>query len=205
MFIMPFLQGMGTGAGLIIAIGAQNAFLLSQGIRGNYSLQIALLCSMCDAILITLGVSGLGTLVANNPDLARIAGWGGAAFLFWYGLGSLRSAFSGKALDLMQEQKKSLRAVLLATLGVTFLNPQTYLDTIVLLGAIGGQFEGHGRFVFGAGAITASLMWFFTLCFGARLLAPYFQSAKAWKVLDLCTCAIMWAIAASLVRGQIVL
>lgn len=203
MVLLPFLQGMGTGAGLIIAIGAQNAFILSNGLKGNYSLQIALLCSMCDALLITLGVSGLGTLISQNPQLASIAGWGGAAFLFWYGFGSLRSAFSGRALEVEEEQKKSLRSVLLACLGVTFLNPQTYLDTVVLLGAVGGQFEGHGRYIFGAGAISASLMWFFTLSFGSRLLTPYFRSPKAWKYLDLTTCTIMWLIAATLVRGQL--
>ncbi|NJB66803.1 L-lysine exporter family protein LysE/ArgO [Desulfobaculum xiamenense] len=166
-------------------------------------MQIALLCSMCDALLITIGVSGVGTLVVQNPGLASFAAWGGAAFLAWYGFGSLRSAFSGAAMDLEEGQARSLRSVLLATLGVTFLNPHTYLDTIVLLGSIGGQFPGHGRFLFGAGAVSASLIWFFTLSFGARLLAPLFRNPKAWQVLDLIICSIMWAIAASLIRGQL--
>ncbi|SKA71108.1 LysE/ArgO family amino acid transporter [Desulfobaculum bizertense] len=205
MLISPFIQGIGTGAGLIIAIGAQNAFVLSQGLQKNYPLQIATFCILADALLISLGISGLGTLITQHQGLASFAAWGGALFLFWYGLGSFRAAFSDKTLVATEDSRQSLKVVLLTASAVTFLNPQAYLDTVVLLGSIGGQFPGDGRYLFGAGALTASTVWFLSLSFGARLLRPFFQSARSWKVLDLTTCAIMWSIGGSLVYKQVAL
>jgi L-lysine exporter family protein LysE/ArgO len=186
---------MGTGAGLIIAIGAQNAFVLSQGVRKQHNWIVALVCSLCDSILIFLGAVGVGTAVAENPVLREVAGWGGAAFLTYYGARSLQAAFSTESLDIDRLGYASRRAVIVATLAVTLLNPHVYLDTLVLLGSISGQFEGNGRYFFAFGASSASFIWFFTLSLGGVLLAPFFQNKTAWKVLDLMVCATMWFIA----------
>ncbi len=197
--LMPFIQGFGIGGGLIIAIGAQNAFVLSQGVRRNYLLAIPLICSLCDMLLIAIGVAGVGTIVAQHPQITRIASWGGAAFLFWYGLRSLRSALRGEALEAGENTIRSLRSAILTTLAVTLLNPHVYLDTMILLGSISGQFEGNGRLLFGAGAMSASVVWFFSLSLGGRILTPLFQRPIAWQILDSLVCVTMWGIAASLV------
>ncbi len=197
--LLTFLKGLGTGAGLIIAIGAQNAFVLSQGVRKNHALTIALICSLCDVLLICIGISGVGSLIAQNAKLTTIATTGGAIFLFWYGLRSFLSAWKGGSIETDDNSLKSLKAVVIATLSVTFLNPHIYLDTVVLMGSISSKFTGTGRYVFGAGAITASFLWFFSLSFGGRALAPYFKEPAAWKFLDIMIGIIMWLIAISLI------
>lgn len=201
--MVAFFQGLGLSGGLIIAIGAQNAFVLSQGVRRNYPLQTAMVCSLCDAILMIIGISGVGTLVADNPQLARIATWGGAAFLLWYGSRSFRSALQGGSLDAQVEQIFSRRKLLLTTLALTLLNPHAYLDTIVLIGGISGQLAASERYLFGAGAISASILWFFSLSFGAGLLAPLFRKPIAWRCLDGVVCLTMWTIAALLLWPQL--
>lgn len=201
--MLTFFQGMGLGGGLIIAIGAQNAFVLSQGVRRNYPLQTALVCSLCDATLIFIGISGVGALVASNPQLAQLATWFGALFLFWYGSRSFRSALRGGSLETNAEQKLSRRKLLLTTLALTLLNPHVYLDTVVLLGSISGQLADSERYMFGAGAISASILWFFSLSLGAGLLAPLFRKPIAWRYLDGFVCLTMWAIACSLLWPQL--
>lgn len=201
--LVPFLQGAGIGGGLIVAIGAQNAFVLSQGVRRNHPLPIALLCGLCDALLILLGVSGVGTLVASNPLLGQVAAWGGALFLFWYGLRSLRSALRGGVLAAKRASSPSLRTALGATLAVSLLNPHVYLDTLVLLGGISGQFPEQERYLFGIGAMTASFVWFLTLSLGAGLLAPLFRRPVAWRILDSLVFLTMWSIALSLLWGEL--
>lgn len=197
--LTPFLQGFGTGGGLIVAIGAQNAFVLSQAVRKSHHVPVAALCILCDAVLITAGVAGVGALVAKSPVLARWTALGGAAFLFWYGLNALRSALRGNALQTRRDQGAALGKTLLATLAVTLLNPHVYLDTVVLLGGVSGQFPGAGRYVFGAGAVAASFLWFTILCLFGRALAPVFTRPAAWRVLDGLVCAVMWTIAAALI------
>ncbi len=197
--MIAYFQGMGTGAGLIIAIGAQNAFVLSQGVRKQHNWLVALVCSLCDSILIFLGAIGVGKAVAESPVLREIAGWGGAAFLVYYGVRSLQAAFSAEELEINCQGYASRKAVLAATLAVTLLNPHVYLDTLVLLGSISGQFSGNGRYFFAFGASSASFIWFFTLSLGGILLAPFFQNKTAWKVLDLLVCATMWVIAVQIV------
>ncbi|WBF66980.1 LysE/ArgO family amino acid transporter [Desulfovibrio subterraneus] len=198
-----YIQGMGMGGSLIIAIGAQNAFVFSQGVRQNHPLTIALLCSLCDAILICLGVTGVGTAVAASPVLGRYAALFGAAFLLWYGLGAMRSMLRGGCLkDDAACELTTRRSAVAATLAVTLLNPHVYLDTVVLLGAVSGQYVDDARYVFGAGAATASFLWFFSLSFGGRMMAPFFRSQTAWKVLDGVVCLTMWYIGAGLLmRG----
>ena len=197
--LIPFIQGAGVGGGLIMAIGAQNAFVLSQGVRRNHPLSIALLCGFCDAALILIGVSGVGTLVASNPLLGKIAAWGGALFLLWYGMRSLQSALRGGGLEAHDSAKQSLRAALGATLAVTLLNPHVYLDTLGLIGAISTKYDMNiERYAFGIGAVSASFTFFFGLGYGARILAPIMQSARAWRILDVIIGVVMWALAVML-------
>jgi L-lysine exporter family protein LysE/ArgO len=201
--IGPFFQGVGVGGGLIVAIGAQNAFVLSQGVRGRYPVLIPSICWICDLILILVGMGGLGHMVSGTPQLMRLAAWGGAVFLVVYGWRSLRSALAGGSLQVRDDATASMRSAVMTTLAVTLLNPHVYLDTVVLLGAISGQFAGIGRYSFGAGAITASFVWFFSLSLGARLLAPLFRRPLAWRILDSAVCLTMWGIAASLITHDL--
>ena len=200
--LVQFAQGFGMGGGLIVAIGAQNAFVLSQAVRKNYLLIIPLICIVCDAVLIAVGVSGVGTFVASNPRLSGVATWGGAAFLFWYGARAFKSALRGGSLEADREAAPSLKTAVLATLAVTLLNPHVYLDTIILLGSVSGQYSQTGRVLFGAGAVSASILWFFSLSFGGRMLAPFFRRPLAWRILDGLVCAVMWTIAVSLVMNR---
>ena len=196
--ILPYMQGFGTGAGLIVAIGSQNAFVLTQSIKKNHHLKICLVCALCDAVLITFGVLGVGDLVASNPMLLKPAAWGGAVFLTWYGIGSFRSAIKGGKLETEEGTVSGLRSILLLTLAMTLLNPHVYLDTVVMLGSMSGQYSGDGRYFFGFGAITASFIWFYTLGFGGRALAPLFKKPVTWRVLDSFVGVTMWAIAFSM-------
>ena len=191
------------GGGLIVAIGAQNAFVLTQGVRRNHHLAVAALCTLCDALLITLGVTGVGTVVASNPTLGHFAAWGGAAFLAWYGFTALRSALKGGSMEVEKESGNTLKQTLMLTLAVTVLNPHVYLDTVVLMGSVSGQFVTPDRYVFGMGAAAASLVWFFSLSFGGQILAPLFRRDITWRILDSVVCLTMWAIAASLVRSAL--
>lgn len=199
-WITPYMQGFGTGAGLIIAIGAQNAFVLSRSIRKQHHVAVCLTCSLCDILLIGLGVLGTGELIASNPALLAPTAWGGAAFLAWYGFNSLRSALRGGTLDDADEVATGLKATLLATLAVSLLNPHAFLDTVVMLGSMSGQHPGPGRYLFGLGAMTASLAWFASLGLGGRVLAPLFRRPVTWRVLDGLVCATMWTIALALAR-----
>lgn len=200
--IAPFFQGFGTGGGLIVAIGAQNAFVLSQGVRGNHYVIIALICIFCDAVFITAGVAGFGAAVSTNPSLSQWVTWGGAGFLFFYGWGSFRSAVRGGSLDSSDRAVRSLKAAIITTLAVTLLNPHFYLDTVILLGSVSSKFHGENRLFFWAGAVSASTLWFVCLSLGGRMLAPMFKKQISWRILDSLVCATMWAIAVSLMmRG----
>ena len=195
-----FWQGLGLGAGLIIAIGAQNAFVLRQGLKKQHVFLSALVCTLCDAALITLGVAGFGSVVSSNPILTNLAAWGGAIFLFVYGLRAFWSVFKAKGLKPQGDITFSQRDAVLTTLAVSLLNPHVYLDTVVLLGGIGGQFVGQNRVLYGVGAVTASSLWFFSLAYGATQLGPLFRRPLAWRILDAAIGVIMWSIAFSLVR-----
>jgi len=197
--ITPFIQGFGTGGGLIVAIGAQNAFVLSQGVRRNHHFIIALICIVCDAVFISAGVAGFGTAVSTNPTLSQWVAWGGAGFLFFYGLGSLRSALRGGSMDTSDRAVRTLRAAIITTLAVTLLNPHFYLDTVILLGSVSSQFHGESRLYFWVGAVSASTLWFISLSLGGQMLAPLFKKQISWQILDSVVCATMWAIAVSLI------
>lgn len=194
-----FIQGMGIGGSLIIAVGAQNAFVLKQGIKRAYPLPIALLCSIIDALMITAGVAGLGHIIEAFPTIKHVASFGGAAFLIWYGANALKASFVVKGMEMGNAQNAdTLRKAMLTTLGISLLNPHLYLDTVVLLGSISTQFEDAHRPWFGAGAVLASFIWFFSLSFGARLLAPIFSRPAAWRYLDRFIWLTMWSIAAAI-------
>jgi len=196
--MLTFFQGFGIGAGLIIAIGAQNSFVLSQAVRKQHIILIPLICTLCDVFLICAGVAGIGTYVASNPKISHYAAIGGAIFLFWYGLKSLRSALRKTANPEVETVKTSARTAVLTTLAITLLNPHVYLDTVVLLGSISGQFSGNSRIIFALGACLASTIWFFSLSLGGTLLEPLFRRPISWKFLDLSICCVMWSIAYSI-------
>jgi L-lysine exporter family protein LysE/ArgO len=197
--ITPFFQGFGTGGGLIVAIGAQNAFVLSQGVRGNHHVIIALICILCDALFITAGVAGFGAAVSTNPFLSQWVTWAGAGFLCFYGWRSLRSAVRGASLDSSDGAARSLKAAIFTTLAVTLFNPHFYLDTVILLGGVSSQFHEENRLSFWAGAVSASTLWFICLSLGGRMLAPWFKKQISWRILDSLVCATMWTIAVSLI------
>lgn len=204
--IQIFFSGFGLSAGLIIAIGAQNAHVLRQGIRRQYVALVVFICAFWDWSMIAVGALGFGRLINENPQLTRVAALGGALFLFVYGVLAFRSALKPSALLANGDSPplQDRRAVILTTLGVSMLNPHVYLDTVVLLGGLAAQYDADGRVVFAAGAAVASSVWFGSLGFGARVLAPIFEDARAWQALDVIIGIIMWAIALTLLLGELV-
>ncbi|PXX40303.1 LysE/ArgO family amino acid transporter [Undibacterium pigrum] len=196
------LKGMGMSAGLIMAIGSQNAHVLRMGLRKQHVGLTVMICIACEMLLILAGVAGIGGMINSQPVLLTIARWGGAAFLIWYGVRSLRAAASQQSL-VAEAGELSLTAgkAALAVLGATLLNPHTYLDTVVLLGAIGGQQPGDGKYWFAVGAILNATIWFAALGFGARLLAPWFAKPMAWRVLDSLVGIVMLMLALNLMMG----
>ncbi|MEP2892579.1 LysE/ArgO family amino acid transporter [Tateyamaria sp.] len=192
-----FLPGFFLSLSLILAIGAQNAFVLRQSIRQAHVFWVCLTCGLADAVLITGGVAGFGALAQALPWFEPVMRYGGAVFLLWYGWKNARSAWRGGAvLEVGGTDTQSLRSVILTLLALTFLNPHVYLDTVVLIGSISSQYDD--RLLFGIGAVLASFVFFFALGYGARLLAPLFANPRAWQVLDGIIAATMWAIALKL-------
>lgn len=196
--IPPMLAGFFLGASLIIAIGAQNAFILRQGLLGQHVFVLCLICSLSDALLITVGVAGLGTLIAQSPVLITLVTVGGALFLYAYASKALRRAMRPDTLQAANEGKSDLKAAVLACLAFTFLNPHVYLDTVLLAGSLSSAYSGAGRWFYAAGASLASFVWFFGLGYGARLLQPFFASPRAWRVLDTVIAVVMAALASGL-------
>jgi len=187
--------GFVTSAGLIIAIGAQNAFVLRQGLQRSHIGLVVAVCMFSDAALILSGVAGMGALVLAWPQLLQVLRFGGAAFLACYGLLAAQRAWRGTgALVAGQGQVQSRRSVLLACLAFTFLNPHVYLDTMVLIGSLSTRYPGAAQWAFALGACLASVVWFSALGFGARLLQPVFRNPHAWRVLDGCIAAFMLAL-----------
>lgn len=196
--ITAALAGFQMGLGLIVAIGAQNAFVLRQGLRREHVFAVALFCAGSDAVLIALGVSGFGALAKLAPWAAEAMRWGGVAFLLWYGLRAARAAWrGGGALAAGTGAAPSLRAVMATVALLTWANPHVWLDTVVLLGAISAQFPGRGL-EFALGAMAASFGFFFALAYGARGLAPLFARPRAWQVLDALVALVMFSVAAKL-------
>jgi L-lysine exporter family protein LysE/ArgO len=193
------LAGFALGFSLILAIGAQNAFVLRQGLRGAHVLPVVLVCALSDAVLIAAGVLGFGALARAVPGLESGMRVFGALFLTWYGIRTLLSAWRGGAALRAGEGAQSLKAALLACLAFTWLNPHVYLDTVVLVGSVSAQYAD--RVAFAAGAMVASFVFFFGLGYGARSLAPWFARPSAWRILDLVVGTTMLIIAVSLLMG----
>lgn len=189
-----FLPGYILSLSLILAIGAQNAFVLRQGLMRAHVFWVCLACGVSDALLITAGVAGFGSLAQLFPWFEAAMRYGGAAFLLWYGWRNARSAWrGGQALQAQGGAVQPLLPTLATLMALTWLNPHVYLDTVVLIGSISAQYDN--RLAFGAGAALASLSFFFALGYGARLLAPLFVQPRSWQVLDAVIALTMWTIA----------
>lgn len=200
--LSAFTTGFGLGFSLILAIGAQNAFVLRQGLRREHVLPVVLTCAVSDAILITVGVFGFAALATWLPGLAPVMRWLGAGFLLVYGALSFRRAWiGGAALDPAHGAATSLRAALLFCLAITWGNPHVYLDTVVLIGSVAARHADQAG-AFWAGAVAASFTFFFALGYGARLLAPLMRRPGAWQGLEVLIGCVMWAIAAGLLRAD---
>jgi L-lysine exporter family protein LysE/ArgO len=201
MDISIFFTGLMMGLSLIVAIGAQNAFVLRQGLRNEYVFAVCLACALSDAILIILGVTSLQRIVGLLPWLDPVMRYGGAAFLIWYGAKSLYSAFrSTGALSVGDGSSVSFAKTLTMCLALTWLNPHVYLDTVVLIGTISTRFPGQ-QVSFAAGATAGSFLFFFSLGYGATKLRPLFAKPQAWRILEAVIAAIMWLIALKLLSG----
>lgn len=206
-----FLHGFVVCFGLIVSIGAQNAFLLKQGILKQHVFWIALICFVCDVLLMGVGVLGLGTIIAQSPISSLILALIGALFLFTYGSRSFIAAYRGSSQLLMRQDKtkSSLKKAVLVTLAITLLNPHVYIDTVVIVGGIGGTLSFEQKIQFLTGALICSFLWFFGVGYGAGLLSPYFEKRRTWQILDSITGLIMYGIALSLlayawvISGQI--
>lgn len=195
--MMSYAAGLGTGLSLIVAIGAQNAFVLKQGLMRRHVFWVCLFCALSDAALILLGVTGMTHVVALAPWLADAMRWAGVAFLVWYGARSFRAAWHGGHALRPQGDGATLGRTLVMIAALTWLNPHVWLDTVVLLGAVSAGWPDP--LVFGLGAMTGSFLFFFALGYGARLLAPVFARPRAWQVLELGIGIVMWSIALSLI------
>jgi L-lysine exporter family protein LysE/ArgO len=193
------VAGFSFSIALIVAIGAQNAFVLQQGLRREHVLPVVFVCAASDAALITVGVAGLGAVVAGEPVVLSVIRWGGAAFLLGYAALAARRALRPGALSPVDRPPATLRATILTCLAFTYLNPHVYLDTVLLLGGVAAR-DPH-RWWFGAGAAVASMAWFSTLGFGAYRLAPVLARPTAWRVVDAVIAAVMTALAISLLLG----
>lgn len=191
-----YLAGLAASLSLIVAIGAQNAFVLKQGLMRRHVLATCAFCAVSDAVLISAGVLGAGAIAAQAPRFLAAMRWGGAAFLLIYGARAFVAAWRGTATLRAGEGAAGLWATLAVLAALTWLNPHVWLDTVVLLGAISASWEDKGGFI--AGAVTASILFFFALGYGARWLSPLFARPMAWRVLDLLVGLVMWSIALGL-------
>ena len=201
--LQALLNGIGLTASLIVAIGAQNAFLLRQGLKREYVFTLATICFVSDALLIALGCAGFGSLIAAHPSWVRAVSWIGAAFLLFYGARSALAALKPQTLALETAPKNGgdYRKAVLGCLAMTWLNPHVYLDTVLLLGGIGGRYPAATRIYFALGAMSVSCAWFYGLGYGAGWLTLLFRKPLTWRVLDALIALTMWLIAALLLIG----
>lgn len=200
MFLAASAAGFVAGGSLIFAIGSQNAFVLRQGLQRRHVGRVVLICALGDIALILAGVGGVGMVVHQWPALLQVLRWAGAAFLATYGLMAARRAWQGTgALAPTDHAQSGARRAILACLAFTFLNPHVYLDTMVLLGSLSTRYAGNARWAFALGACCASVLWFASLGYGARLLLPVFRNPHAWRVLDALIAVFMLVLAVLLV------
>lgn len=202
-YLEPAITGFLLGGSLIIAIGAQNAFVLRLGLQRQHVFPIVLLCALSDAFLILAGVAGMGALVKRYDLVLQLITWGGFIFLFVYGLQAFMRAFKQEHMDARRGGDISLKKAVLTVLAFTYLNPHVYLDTVLLVGGLSAQWQGLAQAAFAVGAITASFVWFFSLGYSARILTPLFEKPMAWRILDILIGSIMWLLAISLITSEL--
>lgn len=199
---LPLLKGFVIGAGMIIPLGVQNSYVLSLGIKRNYHFTCATICILCDLLLMSVGVLGGGALLASNELLLQIVTWGGIVFLSFYGAVFFKSflypqvAENGEVKNL-----KTRKTVILTTLAVTLLNPHVYLDTVMIIGSIGSQYNDTDKYIFLIGTILASFVWFYALSFAAAKMSPWLSKQTVQRGINLVVTLIMWGIALSLFIG----
>lgn len=192
--MIALLPGLLTGLSLIIAIGAQNAFVIRQGLSRSHVLLVVLICAASDAFLIFLGTGGLGTLIQSKPDLLEFIRWFGVLYLTWFGIKSVRSVLTNQSLEVSAGSSSSKKSAVLSVLGFTFLNPHVYLDTVILLGSIANQFE-NDRWYFAFGASIGSFLWFSAIGFGAKAASRFMSRPIFWKILDSIIALVMFSVA----------
>ena len=192
--MIALVPGFLTGLSLIIAIGAQNAFVIRQGLSRSNVLLIVLICAASDAVLIFLGTGGLGTLIQSKPALLEFIRWFGVLYLSWFGIKAVRSVLSNQSLEVGEGASSSKKAAILSVLGFTFLNPHVYLDTVILLGSIANQFE-EDRWFFALGASIGSFLWFSAIGFGAKAASRFMSRPVFWKILDSIIAVVMFSVA----------
>ena len=207
--MIPFLEGIALGASLIIAIGPQNAFVIQQGILRQHVFLAAFVCIFVDVVLIIVGAAGFGTLIAIIPSLKTYFLWGGILFLMGYGTLSLISSFKHPGdEDLLGKNEsgyptKNRKSIIITAAGFSLLNPHVYLDTVILLGGLAAQYEIPERNYFAFGAIMASVVWFYGIGYGATLVAPWFESSRGKRILDLVIAMIMFVLAFVLILNML--
>jgi L-lysine exporter family protein LysE/ArgO len=196
--MFAFMPGFFTGLSLIIAIGAQNAFVIRQGLTKRYVFTVVAICSIIDASLIALGIGGLGAAIAGLPWLLEVIRWFGVAYLTWFGIKSLISATKNQTMDASGVESKSAGKVVTTVLAMSLLNPHVYLDTVIFVGGVGNTF-GENRWLFAYGAMLASLVWFTSIGYGAKAASRFMSKPVFWKVLDGLIAVIMFTLAITLV------
>jgi L-lysine exporter family protein LysE/ArgO len=196
------VAGLLTGLSLIVAIGAQNAYVLRQGLARAQVTPIVVVCAASDVALIVAGVAGLGALIARRPALLAVITWCGAAFLLCYAVLAARRAFRPTGLSDVGTAISALPAAVATALALTWLNPHVYLDTVLLLGTLATARGAVGQWWFAAGAALASIAWFAALGYGSRMLRGFFTSPRSWRILDLAIAAVMLALAVGLALGS---
>jgi len=195
--LLTLAKGFGVSGSLIVAIGAQNTFVIRQGLKQQHLLLTALLCSIIDSLLIVSGVAGMGHFISFYPLVIELTKYFAIIFLFFYGVISFKSAFKTKSMteSLEGNASPSVKKTILALLAFSLFNPHVYLDTVILLGSIALQEPAQEQGYFAVGAMCASFIWFFSITYGARFLAPFLQKERAWKIIDTCIGLMMWGIA----------
>ena len=195
--MIALLSGLFARLSLIIAIGAQNAFVVRQGLTRQHVFLVVAICAASDALLISLGAGGLGALIQAHSGVLEVVRWFGVVYLTWFGIKSLRAALASQVLNAASQPVLSRKKLVTTTLALTFLNPHVYLDTVILLGAIANQFPGK-TWYFAAGAMLGSLIWFTSIGYGAQAASKYMSKPIFWKVLDLLIAGVMFGVASYL-------
>ena len=195
--MIALIPGFLTGLSLIVAIGAQNAYVIRQGLLRSHVLLVVIVCSFSDALLIVLGTGGLGEIVKANENLLAVIRWLGVAYLTWFGIRSLRSAFKENRLLASGAAETSWKKTLVTVLGLTHINPHVYLDTVIFVGSLANQFTSD-RWYFATGASLASFLWFTSIGFGAKAASTIMSKPIFWRIFDTCVAFIMFSIAFTL-------